>query len=298
MKRNRILLAGIIGALLIVQSTFWEYARMRPDYQFLVKPWSMRGIDMVHGSISVAVGIAVLVSLLLVSNRISERPWVGVVISLAMAATAVLLTALFTDKQLTITFAFMIQAAVFLVTTVVIQRLVTTALGSDRLGGWKTLGVTVGSLLVGVLVAFVALRGYSFAVTAAVGMAVGMIPVLALALSAEPRELIATRMLVMMAFIAILVLGLQAGAIRQTLVDAQAADGFGPAAEYKDTQITSGYFWAQLGALMVFFSSVAMWATRRDHILNVRRARRQREAAEASALEIKEALEAAGLATE
>jgi hypothetical protein len=291
------LLVGIVGALLVIQSTFWEFARMRPDFNFLVEPWAMRGTEMVHGDIYVAVGIALLAGLMAVSAKVSEQPLVGTGLAFAMAAAAVVITALFVDRQLVITFNFVVQAIVAIVTAIVLHRGASMLLGADRMEGWTSIGVTILAVAIAFIVAFVILSGVSLSVGAAVAVIVAMVPLLALALSGRPSELIANRTMVMMAFVAILALGLQAGAIRQTLVDTQAASNFGAPADYKDTQVTSGYFWAQLGALMVFVSAVAQWAKRRDHILNVRRARRQREAAEASAREIQEALEAAGLTT-
>ena len=295
MKRNRILWAGLIGALLIVQSTFWEFARMRPDFNFLVEPWAMRGTEMVHGSIYAATGVGLLAGLIAVSTKMSEQPRVGAGIAVALALGAAAITTVFVDRELTITFNFVLQALVAVVGSLVIYRVASSMLGEERMVGWNALGAVVGSSAIAFILGFVVLGNLDFSVPAGVGMLVMMLPLLALALSGQPGELIANRMMVMVAIAAILALGLQAGAIRQTLIDAQAAGDFGAPAEYKDSQVTAGYFLAQLGALMVFVSSVAQWAKRRDHILNVRRARRQREAAEASAREIQEALEAAGL---
>jgi hypothetical protein len=286
---------GVAGALLIIQSTFWEFARMRPDFNFLVEPWSMRGTEMVHGDIYVATGLALLAGLTAVAMKPSERPAIGAAIAVAMTAAAVVITAVFVDRELVITFSFIVQAVLAIVSAIVLYRLASILLGEDRIVGWASLGATAAAVAIGFILAFVILNGVTLSVGAAVAMLVAMLPLLALALSGQPSELIANRMLVMMAFVAILALGLQGGAIRQTLVDAQAAADFGAPADYKDTQVTSGYFWAQLGALMVFVSAVGQWAKRRDHILNVRRARRQRAAAEASAREIQEALESAGL---
>jgi hypothetical protein len=286
---------GVIGGLLIAQSTFWEYARMRPDFNFLVEPWAMRGSEMVHGSISAAIGLALVAALLVVSQKFAEHPAGSALVATGLGVIAVLIVIVFADRELTVTFNFIVQALLAVVSTIVLYRIFSAVIGDDRMAGVTPIAGLAGSAIVSFLVAFVALSGVS--VDAAPGLAFGMLvlPMLALALSGEPRELAANRMLVMLSLAAILALGLQAGAIRQTLIDAQAAGDFGAPADYQDSQITSGYFWAQIGALMVFVSAVATWAKRRDHILNVRRARRQREAAEASAREIQEALEAAGL---
>ena len=43
---------------------------MRPDFNFLVEPWSMRGTEMTHGDIYVAVGIALLAGLLAATGAV------------------------------------------------------------------------------------------------------------------------------------------------------------------------------------------------------------------------------------
>ena len=55
--------------------------------------------------------------------------------------------------------------------------------------------------------------------------------------------------------------------------------------------MTSGWFLANLGAIIVLFASIAMWAKRRDYIISMQRAHKQRAAAEKSAAEIKAAIE-------
>ncbi len=287
---------GVIGGLLIAQSTFWEYARMRPDFNFLVEPWAMRGTEMVHGSISLAIGLGLVAALFVVSQKFSEETITSAAVAGGLGVLSVVIVAIFADRQLAITFNFIVQAMLAVVGTIVLYRIATGVVGEDRWTGFVPFASLVGSAAVSFILAFPVLGGVTVDISPGGAFAMLVAAMLALSLSGEPRELAANRMLVMLAFAAILGLGLQAGAIRQTLIDAQAAGDFGAPADYQDSQITSGYFWAQIGALMVFVSAVAQWAKRRDHILNVRRARRQREAAEASAREIQEALEAAGLA--
>jgi uncharacterized iron-regulated membrane protein len=67
--------------------------------------------------------------------------------------------------------------------------------------------------------------------------------------------------------------------------------GGGLSGQYRDAQVTSGWFLAQLGFLLIFVGSVAMWARRRDIIINRQRAARQRAAADRSAAEIAVALQ-------
>jgi hypothetical protein len=99
--------------------------------------------------------------------------------------------------------------------------------------------------------------------------------------------------------------GFVGGAMRSTLIQVQTetfeagveagldADLLFTPGRYQDTQITSGYFLANIGMLLIFIGAVTLWAKRRDHILNVQRADRQRMAAQMSAEEIQAAIDAA-----
>ncbi len=118
-----------------------------------------------------------------------------------------------------------------------------------------------------------------------------MLVMAALSLLSRPFELAANRMLMAVTVVAGAVIGLSAGAMRSNLLRLQT--DLGIPSEYKDTQVTWGYFIANIGIVLVFVGAVALWARRRDHILNQQRARRQREAAEQSAREIREAMERA-----
>jgi len=89
-------------------------------------------------------------------------------------------------------------------------------------------------------------------------------------------------------------IGLSAAAIREHLIGEQLTLT-GITGQYKDTQITSGYFIALAGILLAFVGAVSLWAKRRDIISNEQRAEKQRAAAEASAAEIQRALELAQL---
>ena len=93
MRRWLLRSLGVIGALLVIQSIIWEYARMFPTYRVLVDPWSIRGFDTVHGSINVAIGLALLGAVALTTwSRATERiPRIGIVVYMTLAATIIAL---------------------------------------------------------------------------------------------------------------------------------------------------------------------------------------------------------------
>jgi len=65
----------------------------------------------------------------------------------------------------------------------------------------------------------------------------------------------------------------------------------GVAGQYKDAQVSYGWFIALAGIVTLFVGAVALWTTRRDIIIARSRARAQRAEAEKSAQEIKESHE-------
>jgi vacuolar-type H+-ATPase subunit I/STV1 len=113
-----------------------------------------------------------------------------------------------------------------------------------------------------------------------------------LAVTGKPVELAANRMLIFSTVVGGWTIALSAAAMRTNLLEAQ-VELDGVVGQYKDTQITSGYFLALLGMLTAFVGATSLWAKRRDIIINQQRAERQRAAAIASAAEIQAALELA-----
>ncbi len=113
-----------------------------------------------------------------------------------------------------------------------------------------------------------------------------------LAVTGKPAELAANRMLIFSTVIGGWTIALSAAAMRTNLLAAQ-VELDGVVGQYKDTQITSGYFLALFGMLVAFVGATSLWAKRRDIIINQQRAERQRVAAVASAAEIQAALELA-----
>ena len=153
-------------------------------------------------------------------------------------------------------------------------------------------GLRLGTILVGGLVLNLAVFGNSRSAEPWVWVSIASILLLALAISGKHAELSANRMMIFAVVGGWLTIALSAAASRMNLLAAQIEES-GLAGQYKDTQITSGYFVALLAMLVAFVGAVSLWANRRDVIINRLRAEKQREAAEASAAEIQAALELA-----
>ncbi len=295
MKKHWVLGLGIVGALLTIQSVFWEYGRMRPDYGFIVDPWSIRGFETVHGSITASIGALALASFLAVAWKGSQRPPVAAAITLFMAVGATVIAAVFGGGDYEITPGFPVIAVLTLILGLVIYRVLGSLLKSTPVftNAWlRTLLLIIlfGAIAVGVN-ATIGGQTLSMPQWAAIGIVFALLT--ALSLASEPRELAANRMLMLSSVVGAAAIALSAGAVRSTLVRFQIEAG-GVPAQYKDTQVTSGHLLAVVGMVLVFFAAVALWARRRDAILTAARAERQRAAAEASAAEIEAALQHLG----
>jgi hypothetical protein len=178
--------------------------------------------------------------------------------------------------------------------------IVARAVGSVLPSSWRTTLKNVVELAALVTATLLLSILFGSARTAPPWFWVGIASLLALGLSITGRhpQLSANRMLMFLSGGGWLAIALSAAAARTSLLDAQieksiAETGSRLVADYKDVQVTSGYFVALLGMLIVVVGSISMWAKRRDIIINTERAERQRAAAEASAAEIQAALEIA-----
>ncbi|MFQ5555633.1 MAG: hypothetical protein ACE5GC_09745 [Acidimicrobiia bacterium] len=316
MKRNLVRGLGVVGALVTIQSVLWEVARMKPDYGFLVTPWSIRGYETVHGAIYAAIGVVMLGAVLLTMWSRSQEPRLGIAIAGYMVVAATVVTAVFASEP-------KIDAATGLQVVDAQGEVVKETTRIDVPSG---LLVLVLAVFIAML-AYIGLRGYvvsntpvlqrrgvlpaataaSFVIaflvaSALIGsevrlmawFAVFLVTALLAVMSSlfRPRELAANRMLIAASVVAGSAIGTSAGAIRGTLLRFQVTE-IGTAAQYKDSQVTWGYFLASIGMALAFVGAVAIWAQRRDSILNMQRARRQREAAEQSAAEVESALQIA-----
>ena len=73
MRRDWARVIGIGGALVVILSIAWEFARMKPDNNYLVLPWAYRGYESIHGTVFAVIGLALLVSVLLVASKTSQK---------------------------------------------------------------------------------------------------------------------------------------------------------------------------------------------------------------------------------
>ena len=73
-KRYRPHLLLIAGTVITMASIAWELARMNPATAYVVEPWSMRGYESVHGSITFTIGVLLLVAGLATMWERSQQP--------------------------------------------------------------------------------------------------------------------------------------------------------------------------------------------------------------------------------
>jgi hypothetical protein len=152
--------------------------------------------------------------------------------------------------------------------------------------------LSLAIFIVGTVALNAAILGTARDALPVVWVAVGAVLLTGLAVTGKPSELAANRMLIFSTLAGGATIALSAAAARINLLgDQLALDGI--VGQYKDTQVTSGYFVALFGILVAFVGAVSLWAKRRDIIINQQRAEKQRAAAEASAAEIQAALELA-----
>jgi hypothetical protein len=312
---------AIIGSLIVIQTIVWELVRMKPDYRFLVSPWSLRGYEFVNGWAYMAIGIALLIGVLLVLWRGSERLAIGIAIIFYMISAAVAIGLIFGEDPVEVTegLAGLLARAITILFTgtalsrvirpglAVLERTVRTSLGLPlKVGKHGEAPLLVergpGRFLIWALSMVVAALGLIWvfntidvALEVWFAVLVGGLIMAAYSVTAAPRKLAPSRMLVLMVVFAAVIMLTMAGAMRSSLVEAQVEAAEGPAADYEDTQVAAGYFVALIGMTLVFLGSVAMWARRKDILDTQARAERQRRAAEESAREIEEARVAAGI---
>lgn len=291
MKKYRVRILGTVGALIAIVSVLWEYARMRPDYQFVVEPWSLRGYEIVHGWVSLSIGVAALLAFWLVAAKFSEHAGASAAIVGFIVIEATIIAAVFGPKETSITPGFVMIVMLTILMGLTIFRLFRTYVAavarSFLLRSVTAIVCTVASFIV---VGLVFGGGATFTLPLWSWVLMGFVLLAALALSGDPKELSANRMLIYSSLAGGIIISVSAGATRSTLVRYQAElDGI--FADYKDTQVTWGHLMGVIGLSLVFLTAVALWARRRDLLLNAKRARRQREAAEASAAEITAAQE-------
>lgn len=284
-------MVGIAGAVAIISSILWEYTRMSPDYRFSqVEPWSLRGFELTEGRVVAAMGLGLLA--LFFNARKEEQSFARTIAVAAAAWFAAVLIAQFPDPPL---IEFKLANPIGLLLTFLIAIIVmstTLAAVGDRFAGrrrniarWAG-AVALTLVFFPLVVRPILVEGSSVELSLVVG--IGLAILFAAALAGRPRELAPVRVLLISTGAAWLVVTTIAGSVRSTLLRHQIEE-LDIQGTYVDTQITSGMMIAWFGCLLVFVSGVALWAKLRDHIANQARARRQHEAARASAAEIEAA---------
>lgn len=289
-KRNRSLFLIVLGTGLMAASVLWEYVRMKPDYRYLVQPWSIRGYETTQGWVIFAAAVAVLLlavplSLRWLKGRIVESLLVA---GAATAFATVVPIAANAPEQnpggaMVWGLAGLLGLAVVAVATRFLPR--------ELAGSWRKLanfGIFAGTTaLAGLVIYDGLLSGRSVPLWAL--MLILMVTLNVLAIARPPFELAPYRVLLIGVTLTWVVALICAGAVRSTLFRLQ-FEQMGIAAEYRDIQITSGILLAWAGGLIAFAGSVALWARRRDELQEHSRAGQQLAVAELSATELQEAV--------
>jgi len=289
LKRYRPQILLLFGAALTMGSIAWELTRMHPATSYLVEPWSMRGFETVHGSVTFTIGALLFVTGLLTAFEFSLKPLYSRLLAFLMALSAVGVAVIYGTDERTMG-GGLIGWAFALLGGYIIKGIVSPFL--PELTSTLRSAASLGIVVISAVVLNLLLLGTSRSAQPWVWVTIAALLALGLSTTGRHAELSANRMLIFAVVGGGLAVAVSAAASRMNLIAAQLEES-GLAAQYKDTQITSGYFVALLGILLAFIGAVSLWAARRDVIINRLRAERQRAAAEASAAEIQAALELA-----
>ncbi len=301
MKKNWTKIALALGPIILVATLTWEYARTNPEYNFLIQPWSMRGYEMTHGWIIAVMGVLLLIGGLLTSWEGSMSPRISAAVTGYLIVAATAFTAYFTLGTPRATVSLDVTPVAGIVIAGLLAAAISLALRSIFRESVPLLKRALPVFIVAFIVLFFLIKftiaGTIVSIPTWTWVLGVFVVVGALSVSIKPNDVAANRMLIFTSVAALGVVVLSAGAIRQTLIDAQAlfdqgGGVTGVSAQYKDTQAALGWWLAGFGATVIFIGAVGLWAKRRDIVAALARARKQREAAEQSAREIAEALEA------
>jgi len=289
LKKNWTKIAIVLGPLIVIASVFWEFARMQPDYKFLIEPWSMRGTEMIHGDVFLTVGVLLLVAGIATAWEQATKPLWSSLIVLYIVLATVGVAVVYADKDISFTFNPVWSGILSLLLGSGVALSLRSLFGG-RLRIFKR-GLPVFA------VAFLALYGLFAAsvmnttvtMTTWVLLAIVMVALAAMTLTIRPVDMAANRMLVLGTVAVWATITASAGAMRSTLLTTQ-LDINGISAQYKDTQAAGGWWVAGLGVTIAFVGAVGLWAKRRDFVAAIARAKKQRAAADKSAQEIEDAM--------
>jgi hypothetical protein len=267
-------------------SIAWELVRMSPDTTYIVTPWSMRGYESVHGSVTFTLGGLVLIYGLITMLPISIKPLWSRLFALVMAIGAVIVAVLYGGGERTMG-GGILGWALALFGGYIVGRAIKNSLPSS-LESTTTTPIMLGSVVVSAFLLNLLVFGASRTAQPWLWVAIAAAIAFGLSITIRHPQLSANRMLMLMVSGGWVAIALSAAAARTGLLVTQTNPG-----DYKDVQVTSGYFIALFGMMIALIGAISMWAKRRDIIITEERAERQRAAAEASAAEIKAALELA-----
>lgn len=271
-------------------SLFWEYARMKPDYRYIVEPWSLRGYETTQGWVIFSLALAIVLlavplGLRLLKGKLGESLLVAGLVTAFATLVPIVAGAPARDPGEVVVWSLAVLLG--LAAVAVTGHLLREGL----LGSWRKPVLMAG------FVAVVALSGLLYSTwllgktTTPVWLVVllFMLTLSVMMLARPPRELASYRLLLIGVTLTWIVALVCAGAVRSTLLRLQ-LENMGIAAEYRDIQITSGILIAWVGGLLAFAGSVAMWARRRDDLQEHSRAGQQMAVAELSVAEMEEAV--------
>jgi hypothetical protein len=271
-------------------SVCWEYVRMKPDYRYIIQPWSVRGYETPQGWVILACAVAVLLLAIPLSLRLLKgTPAQSAMVFTLATVFATLLPIVAKAPKVTPGWPVVWGLAVLL--GFIFVAVAGRFLPAERLGPWRK------PALFGIFAAVVVLAGLLVYGKTIGGSELAMwVPVLLLMLSLSllmlarrPIELAPYRLLLIGITITWVIALICSGSLRSTLLRLQLEQN-GIAAEYRDIQITSGILMTWLGGLLAFVGCVALWARRRDELEEHSRAGQQLAVAEVSASELEEAV--------
>lgn len=300
MKKNWTKVALALGPTIMIASVAWEYARVKPDYNFLVQPWSLRGYEMSHGGIIATMGVLVLIGALLTSWEGSGRPAISAAVTMYLVVAATAFTAFFTSGTERETTELTIQTVSGIIIASMLAASISLSLRSllsDKSVVFKRAlpMFVVLFALFGVVIS-ATISGTQISIRTWLVVLVVFLVIAGLSISIRPAAVAANRMTIFTTVAAWGVVIMSAGAIRQNLITAQTAfvypDGVtGVSAQYKDVQTAGGWWLAGFGITITWVGAIGLWAKRRDIVAALARARKQRAAAEQSAQEIQDAFD-------
>ena len=243
-------------------SLVWELTRMHPQTSYLIEPWSLRGFESVHGSVTFTIGLLILAAGALTMFDFALKPVPSRLIAGLIALAGIGVAVVYGNDARTMG-GGMIGWGLALLAGYILKGLVGRFVPdiSSTVNSAVSLGIVIGGALVLNLLLF----GSSRSADPWVWVTVVAVMLFGLAITGRHAELSANRMLIMAIVGGGAAIALSAAAARMNLLAAQITES-GIAGQYKDTQITSGYFVALIGILLAFIGATSMWASRRDVI--------------------------------